>query len=134
MAPKRRIEVIGDSISVGYGVDGVNPCTNTAAVEDNPKTYGALAADALSADYSVIAWSGKGLTRNIADDGSPLMPEIYTRYGANDADNSYTFPAASAPDAVVINLGTNDFNYSNSRGYSSWSETRPNEKDSLPTP
>lgn len=55
VAPTRRIEIIGNSISVGYGLDGVNPCTNNAAVEDNPKTYGALAADALSADYSVIA-------------------------------------------------------------------------------
>ena len=58
--PTRQIEIIGDSISVGYGLDGVSPCTNTAAYEDNPKTYGALAADMLKADYNVIAWSGKG--------------------------------------------------------------------------
>lgn len=37
------------------------------------------------------------------------MPIRYTKYGANDADDSYTFPASDAPDAVVINLGTNDF-------------------------
>ena len=114
VAPARKIEVVGDSISVGYGLDGTNPCTNTAAVEDNPLTYGALAANALGADYSIVAWSGKGLTRNIATgapDTSPLMPELYSRYGANDADGSYTFPAASTPDAVVINLGTNDFSY-----------------------
>ncbi|KAI1325721.1 SGNH hydrolase-type esterase domain-containing protein [Xylariaceae sp. FL0255] len=113
-APSRRIEIIGDSISVGYGLDGVYPCTNTAALEDNPKTYGALAAESLGADYSVIAWSGKGLVRNDATgsvDTSPLMPELYTRYGANDADNSYTFPAATAPQAVVIALGTNDWSY-----------------------
>lgn len=112
VAPKRPIEIIGDSISVGYGLDGVLGCTNSAALEDNPKTYGALAAEALSADYSVVAWSGKGLVRNAATgsvDTSPIMPELYTRYGANDADNSYPFPAATAPDAVVINLGTNDW-------------------------
>jgi lysophospholipase L1-like esterase len=115
VAPTRRIEIIGDSISVGYGLDGTNPCTNTAAVENNPKTYGALAAEQLGADYSVVAWSGKGLTRNIGNDDAIIMPILYTRYGANDADNSYTFPAASAPDAIVINLGTNDFNYLGSR-------------------
>ncbi|KAI1846887.1 hypothetical protein JX265_004857 [Neoarthrinium moseri] len=112
--PTRRIEIIGDSISVGYGLDGTNPCTNNASVENNPKTYGALAAKALGAEYSTVAWSGKGLVRNIAigaPDTSPLMPELYTRYGANDADSSYTFPAATAPNAVVINLGTNDFSY-----------------------
>jgi lysophospholipase L1-like esterase len=112
--PKRQIEIIGDSITVGYGLDGVLPCTNTAAVEDNPKTYAALAADALGADYSVVAWSGKGLTRNywggVADD-AVLMPDLYSRYGANDADNSYTFPTSWNPSAIVINLGTNDFSY-----------------------
>ncbi|KAH6649085.1 SGNH hydrolase-type esterase domain-containing protein [Truncatella angustata] len=117
-APTRRIEIIGDSISVGYGLDGTLPCTNNASVEDAPKTYGALAAEALDADYSIIAWSGKGLVRNIATgsvDTSPLMPELWTRYGGNDADNSYTFPSGSVPDAVVINLGTNDFSYLSAR-------------------
>ncbi|EEA24969.1 hypothetical protein TMatcc_008071 [Talaromyces marneffei ATCC 18224] len=112
--PPRKIEFIGDSITVGYGLDGTLPCTNTAALEDNPKTYAALAANALGADYSVVAWSGIGITRNYvstAPDPSPIMPERYTRYGANDADNSYTFPSDWTPDAVVINLGTNDFGY-----------------------
>ncbi|OSS47306.1 hypothetical protein B5807_10029 [Epicoccum nigrum] len=114
----RQIEIIGDSISVGYGLDGVNPCSNNAAVTDNPKTYGVLAANALNADYNVIAWSGKGLVRNIASgqtDTSPLMPQLYTRYGANDADNSYPFPASWNPSAVVISLGTNDWSYLNLR-------------------
>ncbi|EPS26366.1 hypothetical protein POX_g09330 [Penicillium oxalicum] len=112
--PAKKIEIIGDSITVGYGLDGVNPCPNTAAVEDNPKTYEAVAANSLGADYRVVAWSGKGLVRNIATgttDTSPLMPELYTRYGANDADNSYPFSSDWTPDAVVINLGTNDFSY-----------------------
>lgn len=112
--PTRQIEIIGDSITVGYGLDGTNPCANSAAVENNPKTYGALAAEALGADYSVVAWSGKGVIRNIATgsvDTSPLIPQLYTRYGAKDADNSYPFPAEWSPAAVVINLGTNDFSY-----------------------
>lgn len=110
----RRIEFIGDSITVGYGLDGTNPCTNTAAVENNPKTYGALTADALGADYSMIAWSGIGITRNYASttpDASPIMPELYTRYGTSDADDSYTFPAEATPDVVVMAHGTNDFGY-----------------------
>ncbi|QKX57575.1 uncharacterized protein TRUGW13939_04693 [Talaromyces rugulosus] len=113
-SPTQKIEIIGDSISVGYGLDGTYPCINSAALEDNPKTYGALAAESLGADYSVIAWSGIGLVRNYVTttiDTSPVMPELYTRYGADDADDSYTFPADWIPDAVVINLGTNDFGY-----------------------
>ncbi|KAF4472595.1 lipase acylhydrolase [Fusarium albosuccineum] len=113
-APKRKIEIIGDSISVGYGLDGVLPCTNSAVLQNNGKTYGAVAARALDADYSVVAWSGKGLIRNYASnppDTQPPMPVVYTRYGANDADNTFPFPTSWVPDAVVINLGTNDFSY-----------------------
>jgi lysophospholipase L1-like esterase len=113
-ATVRKIEVVGDSISVGYGLDGTAPCSNSAALEDNPKTYAALAATSLNADYSIVAYSGRGLTRNYVSatpDSNPTMPILYTRYGANDADNSYTFPSDWTPDAVVINLGTNDWGY-----------------------
>ncbi|KAF2226971.1 SGNH hydrolase-type esterase domain-containing protein [Elsinoe ampelina] len=117
-AEKRQIEFIGDSITVGYGLDGVLPCVNDAAVTDNPRTYAALAATSLKADYHVIAWSGKGIVRNYGSgqvDTSPLMPELWTRYGANDATGNYPFPSSWNPSAVVINLGTNDFGYLNVR-------------------
>jgi lysophospholipase L1-like esterase len=116
--PNRKIEFIGDSITVGYGLDGTLPCTNTAELEDNPKTYAALAANSLKADYSIVAWSGIGLTRNTvygASGADPIMPERYTKLGAQDADNSYTFPNISTPNAVVIGLGTNDFSNNGSR-------------------
>ena len=110
----RQIEVIGDSITVGYGLEGPFPCVNTAVFENNLKTYGALTGDHFGADYNVVAWSGKGITRNYVTttpDTSPIMPQLYTHYGANDADNSYTPPADWKPQAVVINLGTNDYSY-----------------------
>lgn len=110
----RRIQVIGDSITVGYGMDGVYPCVNSAALEDAPNTYGALTAKNLSAEYDIIAWSGKGLIRNIVNPGyvdDVVMPQIWTRWGAADEDGTYTFPAADTPDVVVVNLGTNDFSY-----------------------
>ena len=110
--PKRRMEIIGDSISVGYGEDGTYPCVNIAALEDAPRTYGALTANNISADYSIVAWSGRGIIRNyptVQVDTSPTAPELWTRYGANDADNSYPFEPKV--NIVVINLGTNDFAY-----------------------
>jgi lysophospholipase L1-like esterase len=108
----RRIEVIGDSITSAYGIGGTLPCTNTAALEIISEGYSTLTANTFNADLSIISWSGIGIIRNYASgqtDTSPIMPERYTKYGANDATDSYTFPASSAPDAVVINLGTNDF-------------------------
>ena len=113
-ASERQIEIIGDSISVGYGLDGTNPCPNSAAVENSPKTYGALAAEALDADYNIVAWSGRGLIRNYIDpslDDQPAVPELYTRYGANDPADSYTFPEEWSPEVVIIGLGTNDWGY-----------------------
>jgi lysophospholipase L1-like esterase len=113
-APSRRIEFIGDSITVGYGVEGVSPCTNNSALENAEKTYAALTAQNLGAQYDLIAWSGKGLLRNAAsvgNDVSPTMPVLWTRLAATDATSLYDFPASRIPDAVVINLGTNDFTY-----------------------
>ena len=111
----RKIEYIGDSITVGYGLDGTFPCTNTAALTDFSETYAYLAAKSLKVEFDAIAWSGRGLIRNTAygSPGGPVMPEIWTRYGANDPDNSYTFPRSETPDAVVIALGTNDFSVDN---------------------
>lgn len=111
----RKIEFIGDSITVGYGMDGVLPCTNTAELEDNPNTYAVLAANSLKAEYDIVAWSGIGLTRNTAygSPGGPIMTSRWTKYGAQDADDSYTFPSSEVPDAVVIALGTNDFSVDN---------------------
>ncbi|KAL7773421.1 hypothetical protein CFE70_003385 [Pyrenophora teres f. teres 0-1] len=112
--PSGRSNSSADSITVGYGLDGTFPCTNNAAVENNPSTYAALAATAVNADYDIIAWSGIGLTRNYISstpDPSDIMPQRWTRYGALDPRGSYTFPTSATPDAVVINLGTNDFGY-----------------------
>jgi lysophospholipase L1-like esterase len=114
----RKLEIIGDSITSAYGIGGTLPCTNTAALEIISEGYSIRTADALNADLSIISWSGIGIIRNYASgqvDTSPIMPERYTKYGANDASNSYTFPAADAPDAVVVNLGTNDFGHNNVR-------------------
>lgn len=98
-------------------MDGVLPCTNTAALEDNPKTYAALSANSLKAEYDIVAWSGIGIVRNTAysAQGGPTMVSRWTKYGAQDADNSYTFPASETPQAVVIALGTNDFSNDGNR-------------------
>jgi len=114
----RRIEVIGDSITSAYGIGGTLPCINSAALEVISEGYSIRTADALNADLSIISWSGIGIIRNYASgqvDTSPIMPERYSKYGANDASGSYTFPSSLAPDAIVINLGTNDFGHNNVR-------------------
>ena len=59
-APRRRLEVIGDSISCGYGNEGANQNEHfTPKTENAYFTYGADAARSLGADYVCLAWSGR---------------------------------------------------------------------------
>ena len=106
--PTRRLEVIGDSISAGYGNEGVNPCGFTAATENHYLTYGALAARAVNAELYTEAWSGIGMLRNYEGTTTGIMPERYPRALPDRATSSWDF-GKFVPDAVVINLGSNDF-------------------------
>jgi len=106
-APERRIEIIGDSVSAGYGDEGTLPCGFTADTENHYLTYGAIAARALDAELSTVAWSGKGIVYNYDTDVVDPMPALYGRTLPQDPSSTYDF--ATVPDVVVINLGTNDF-------------------------
>lgn len=107
-APPRRIEVIGDSISAGYGNEGSSAsCHWDAATENNALTYGAFAARELRAAYSVAAWSGKGLLRNFDPNEPETLPEICDRVLPADPAAGVA-PVTPHPDAVVVNVGTND--------------------------
>ncbi|WP_437730912.1 SGNH/GDSL hydrolase family protein [Sorangium sp. So ce1335] len=108
-APERRIEVIGDSISAGYGIDGPDQnCPFTSETENNYLAYSALTGRKLGADTNIIAWSGRGVIRNYDDEVADTMPEIYGRTIADEAQPAWDF-SSWVPQVVVINLGTNDF-------------------------
>ncbi len=119
----RRIEFIGDSITCGYGVDDENRDHHfSTATEDATKTYAYLTAQALGADYSMVSFSGHGIisgyTTTPGQKSSQLVPAYYGKLGygwntflgqsPNQIDWNFT---AFQPDAVVINLGTNDDSY-----------------------
>lgn len=110
-APRqRRIEILGDSISTGYGNEGADPtCTYAPSTQNHYETYGARAARALEADLVTIAWSGKGILSNRGRVDDPvLMPELWLRTLPERGESQWHF-TGPAPHAVVINLGTNDF-------------------------
>lgn len=108
-APERRIEVIGDSISAGYGIDGADEtCPFTSDTENNYLAYSALTGRLLEADTTIVAWSGRGVYRNYNDEVADTMPEIYGRTIADEPQPAWDF-SSWVPQVVVINLGTNDF-------------------------
>lgn len=108
----RRIEFIGDSITTGYGVEGGSPtCTFSAATQNIGATYAAVTAQALDAEYAVVAFSGLGIVRNYnASDkfSDGTMYSYFQQTLAAKPESLWDF-SRWTPDAVVINLGTNDF-------------------------
>lgn len=102
------IEFIGDSITCGYGVVGYPTAGvtyyGTSEFCDSTEAYAYKTATALGADYSMISVSGWAML-----EGSSCIPSIYDKTCFKRGDAKYT-PDRGA-DIVVINLGTNDYNY-----------------------
>lgn len=108
------IEFIGDSITCAYGVESAghdDPFKTTT--ENFLKSYAYLAAQELGADYSAVCYSGYGVVSGWSADGtrneSMLVPPLYELVVAGQ-DQAWDFDAHRY-DAVVINLGTNDYSY-----------------------
>jgi lysophospholipase L1-like esterase len=104
----RRLEIVGDSTTTGYGDEGKSSnCPFSPATENYDVAYGAVAARAVNAELITIAWSAKGIYRNFAGDMTETMPVLYGR-ALPDPSSKWDY-ASWIPDAVLINLGSNDF-------------------------
>ena len=106
--PDRRILFLGDSITAGFGVTGPDEScgydVDTSSVQD---AYAVMAADAFSADYHVVAISGRGAIYNYDDAPDPNMAAHVTMALP---DTAGTWDASRwTPDLIVVNLGTNDW-------------------------
>ncbi len=107
-APERHLELLGDSISCGYGNEGTSTaCHFSADTENHYLSYGAFAARALGAELSTVAWSGRGVVKNYNGEPGDKMPVLFERVLPGDPQSQWRF--SPEPDALVINLGTNDF-------------------------
>lgn len=104
-----KMEIIGDSISIGYGIlGGADDELWTTQTEDGTLTYAALAARAFGMEYNVIGASGRGVYMNIGGTTEGTIPSVYTQVdGYRGNENEWNFDNF-APDVIVINLGTND--------------------------
>jgi lysophospholipase L1-like esterase len=121
-APALKIEFIGDSITAGEGVEGVN---NSAECQQNAqgaaggwgqpfhnadRSYGAVAARALNAQFHLTAASGIGLVRNYSQQyDARTMADVYDLLFIEETASAPWDHALFVPDVVAIALGTNDF-------------------------
>ena len=111
-APKYSIEVIGDSITSGFGNmvtdgggEGANFSTHT---QDGTLTYATITARAANCNASVLSRSG---ICYVTGSDRPSMFPYYTNTAnlpGNGADATDWNFDAHPTDIVVINLGTND--------------------------
>lgn len=117
-APK--IEFIGDSITCGYGIEGKWNVDSFSTKTERPDlAYAYKTAKKLGAQYSLVSWSGIGLTSTYIDESVSDPDNFWTMdrlWPYTDRKLSLTLKkepevwdeSAFSPDVVVINIGTND--------------------------
>lgn len=117
-----KLEFIGDSITCGYGVEGVWEKDVFTTKQERPDlAYAYLTAQALGAEYELVSRSGIGLiscytdplTVTLPNTAEPLMSQLwpytdrYLSYKLGIEPEVWN-ESRYSPDIVVINLGTND--------------------------
>ena len=115
---RRSIEIVGDSISAGfgnlgseehpnYGEDPNGGCMFSTETESAYNTYGMIAARRLDAESTVVAVSGWGAYRSNGNDTTAVLSRVYGNALGLNATPAWSFERPA--DVVVVNLGTNDF-------------------------
>lgn len=124
--PSRRMAFLGDSITCGYGSLGTAPCPgyscgasphaphNETNWESAYWSYGAVLGRHFEADTQIICVSGAGFAhawkKNPQDPSKGGMSEKFALVLGSQPNTSSNLidPGAWIPDAVIINIGTND--------------------------
>lgn len=120
--PAAKIEFIGDSITCGYGIEGVwsEDTHFSTQTERADKSYAFLTAKKLNAEFQCCSWSGIGIISNYVDpltenlpDTKLLMPAVWPYTDKSLSIRLGLEPelweeSRFSPDIVVIHLGTND--------------------------
>jgi lysophospholipase L1-like esterase len=105
---KLSIEIVGDSNSAAYGVDGDGPlCHYSPETQNFLHGYAWLVGRRLDADVVALAFSGKGVLQNYDRSDAVTIGKLYPL--ANPMDDASTVDAKATPaDAVVLFAGGND--------------------------
>lgn len=109
---KKKIELIGDSITCGFGNDTTEIPCGTGEWYDQHNAYwayGPILSRSLDVDFVLSSVSGYGMYRNWNDEHieQPIIPDVYENLYLNK-DSSKPYDFAFQPDLVSICLGTND--------------------------
>lgn len=109
--PKRRLLVLGDSVTCGADMERGAGDKDTPDWWNPRQSYGMLAARALDAQVQLVCYGGRGLVRSWNDRTDEFqLPAFYDLAIADAAHPVQWNQAAYDADLIVIAIGTNDFN------------------------
>jgi lysophospholipase L1-like esterase len=109
-SPERKIEIIGDSISCGFGNEAENESVGYDTKYDNAYlSFGSVTTRALDAEATIIARSGYGMIKSFDGITVNTIPNIYSLV-LPDSRTEWDY-SRWIPDVIAINLGTNDFSF-----------------------
>lgn len=112
--PRRRILLIGDSVTCGEAVD--RPRHSVQCEKENswwnPRaSYGMLLAERLNAQAHLLCYGGRGLTRSWNGRTDELQAPDFFELAIPEPNRRYSWNHQQfQPDLILVSLGTNDFN------------------------
>ncbi len=109
--PKRRLLFVGDSVTCGERIDRRPGETEPFASSNGSLSYGMRLARALDAQCQLVCYGGRGLIRDWRGRVDVLTgPQLFDLAVADESGGPAWDHASWVPDAVLVSLGTNDFN------------------------
>lgn len=117
----RKIEVMGDSQSTGFGIEMLNAPNHDCPGADHGgrwqnfrKAWGALLGARFDAELHGVVYSGKGVIQNVWPTDGDTLVRYYARANPNPAIQSSNPPlfdlTSWVPDVIVMAQGAMDFN------------------------
>jgi lysophospholipase L1-like esterase len=110
ISPKRKMLVLGDSVTCGEAIDRVTGEEKNTRWWNARESYGMLTANSLNAQVNLVCWGGRGLVRswNGKTDDANLTDFYEFAVGDNDPSMKWDHTQYQ-PDLIVSAIGTNDF-------------------------
>ena len=109
--PERKLLFVGDSVTCGEALLRQPGCQKNESWWDADGSYGALTARALQAQFQLVCFGGKGVVRDWQGKTDVLnAPQFFPLTIPDESVDAPWDMQRYVPDAVVISLGTNDFN------------------------
>lgn len=124
--PDKFIQFIGDSITCGYGIEGVVEVDVFNTTQENPwNAYACQTARRLNMDFELVSWSGNGIISHYVDEcvneqrhDKPWIQELYPyndreleeRLGKSENELT-VWKKEQEPNVIVVHIGTNDGSY-----------------------